>query len=220
MSTRIIIVDDHQVIRDGLKSVLEAEADLDVVGEGQSGRAAVRLCRELQPDVVIMDITMPDLNGIEATRQIRADRPETKVIALSMHSDRRYVTRMLEAGATGYVLKESAIDDVVRAIRAVAEGGSYLSPDIAGIVIADYLSRSSRSGEAEVKPEPKLTDREREVLQLLAEGKTSKEIAEVLCVSIKTIDAHRRQIMDKLGLRTVAELTKYAIREGLTSLDS
>ncbi|MBU0513743.1 MAG: response regulator transcription factor [Proteobacteria bacterium] len=216
MSVRIVIVDDHQIVRDGLRSVMEKEGDLHVVAEADNGRDGVRVCRELGPDVVIMDITMPDLNGIEAARKIGADCPDTRVIALSMHSDKRYVTRMLEAGAAGYLLKESAIDEVVRAVRAVAAGQSYLSPPVADIVIADFRVKPRRRGEAEGSV---LTDREREVLQLLAEGRTSKEIAGALDVSPKTVEAHRRQIMDKLDIHSVAGLTKYAIRDGLTSVD-
>lgn len=216
MSVRIVIVDDHQIVRDGLRSVMEKEEDFQVVAEADNGRDGVRACRDLGPDVVIMDITMPDLNGIEAARKIGAECPDTRVIALSMHSDKRYVTRMLEAGAAGYLLKESAIDEVVRAVRAVAAGQSYLSPPVADIVIADFRVKPGRETAADGSV---LTDREREVLQLLAEGRTSKEIAGALDVSPKTVEAHRRQIMDKLGIHNVAGLTKYAIREGLTSVD-
>jgi DNA-binding NarL/FixJ family response regulator len=216
MTVRIVIVDDHQIVRDGLRSVMEREPDLTVVAEADNGRQGIEACRRVSPDVVVMDISMPDLNGIEATRKIKAEAPDTRVIALSMHSDKRYVRRMIEAGATGYLLKESAIDEVVRAVKAVAAGGSYLSPEVADIVIEGFRRRPGG------RPEPvgpELTDREREVLQLLAEGKTSKEIAGSLGVSPKTVEAHRRQIMDKLDIHNVAGLTKYAIREGLTSVD-
>ncbi len=216
MTVSIVIVDDHQIVRDGLRSVMEKEPDLTVVAEADNGRQGVEVCRRISPDVVVMDITMPDLNGIEATRRIKSESPDTKIIALSMHSDKRYVRRMIEAGATGYLLKESAIDEVVRAVKAVAAGGSYLSPEVADIVLEGYRKRPSGRPES---TGPELTDREREVLQLLAEGKTSKEIAGALNVSPKTVETHRRQIMDKLDIHNVAGLTKYAIREGLTSVD-
>jgi DNA-binding NarL/FixJ family response regulator len=216
MTIRIVIVDDHQIVRDGLRSVLEKEPGLTVVAEAENGRRGVEVCRRIEPDVVVMDITMPDLNGIEATRKILADSPATKVIALSMHSDKRYVRRMIEAGAAGYILKESAIDEVVRAVGAVSAGGSYLSPQVADIVLEGFRSLSGRRSESSG---PVLTDREKEVLQLLAEGKTSKAIADRLGVSPKTVEAHRRQIMDKLDIHNIAGLTKYAVREGLTSVD-
>jgi DNA-binding NarL/FixJ family response regulator len=216
VTVRIVIVDDHQIVRDGLRSVMEKEPGLTVVAEADTGRQGIEVCRQVTPDVVVMDITMPDLNGIEATRQIKSEAPATRIIALSMHSDKRYVRRMIEAGATGYLLKESAIDEVVRAVKAVAAGGSYLSPEVADVFLEGYRKRP---GGRTQSFGPELTDREREVLQLLAEGKTSKEIADALSVSPKTVEAHRRQIMDKLDIHNVAGLTKYAIREGLTSVD-
>jgi len=216
VTTRILLADDHQILRDGLRALLERESDFDVVGEAENGREAVRLVRELKPDVVVMDIAMPDLNGIEAARQITSEFPKVKVVALSMHKDRRFVKGMLEAGALGYVLKASAFEEVAEAIRKVLTGRIYTSPKISDIVMEDYVRQLSKS---EPQTESSLTPREREVLQLLAEGNSSKEIAAALSVSANTVDTHRHRIMEKLGLHSVAELTKYALRTGLTSLE-
>jgi two-component system response regulator NreC len=215
--TKIILADDHRVVREGLRSLLEGEADFQVVAEAADGREAVRLCRELSPDVIIMDVAMPELNGVDATRAIAAESPGTKVLALSMHKDRQFVSGMLAAGAAGYLLKEAAYDEVVRAIRVVRENKTFLSPAVAGVVVQDYVRGM-------VHPDrysgPELTDREREVLQLVAEGRTTKEIADRLFISVKTVESHRRQLMDKIGVRSIAELTKWAIKIGLTSLDT
>jgi two-component system NarL family response regulator len=216
MSIRILLADDHQMFRDGLRSILASEDDLEVVGEAGDGRTAVAMARTLVPDVVVMDIAMPDLYGVEATRQIKGDNPEIKVIALSMYPDRRYVTGMLEAGASGYVLKAAAFDELRRAVRVVSEGKHYLSPDITGVVIEAHVRPPS---EADTAPDTTLGPREREIVQLLAEGHTSPEIAQRLHISPSTVATHRRNIMRKLGVHNTAELTKYAIREGLTSLD-
>lgn len=216
MPTRILLADDHGILREGLRALLQKQPDFEVVAEADDGRAAVKLAKELQPDVVIIDIAMPNLNGIEATRKILADLPETKVLALSMHSDKRFVTGILREGASGYLLKDSAFEELSLAIQTVCGGRKYLSPGIAGIVVEDVIQQAPQSG----APRPTLlTHREREVLQLLAEGKATKEIAPQLNVSVKTIETHRKNIMDKLKIRNIAELTKYAIREGLTSLD-
>ena len=215
MNTRILLVEDHTIVREGLCSLLEKQTDMEVVGEADEGRTAVDLVRQLLPDIVIMDITMPNLNGVDATRYITGEFPEIKVIALSIHSNRRFVTDMLRAGATGYVLKECLFDELVQAIQAVAAGGSYLSPRITGVVIDGYVKRVAAAAES---PLSTLTGREREVLQLVAEGKSTKEIALELHVSTKTIEANRRQIMEKLDIHSVAELTRYAVREGLTPL--
>jgi len=215
MSTRILLVEDHAIVREGLCSLLEKQTDMEVVGEADEGRTAVDLVRQLLPDIVIMDITMPNLNGVEATRYITGEFPEIKVIALSIHSNRRFVSDMLRAGATGYVLKECLFDELVQAIQAVAAGGSYLSPRITGVVIDGYVKRVAAAADS---PLLTLTGREREVLQLVAEGKSTKEIALELHVSTKTIEANRRQIMEKLDIHSVAELTRYAVREGLTPL--
>jgi DNA-binding NarL/FixJ family response regulator len=197
--------------------LLEKQPDIEVVGAVQDGKKALELVRELKPDIVIMDITMPNLNGVDATRKIIGELGNVKVIALSMHSSRRFVAEMLQAGASGYILKECLFDELIEAIRTVLGGGVYLSPKIAGVVVDDYLRRLT----TKFKPDaPTLTEREREVLQLLAEGKSTKHIALQLHVSDKTIESNRRNIMDKLGIHSIAELTKYAVREGLTPLES
>ena len=217
MSIRILLADDHKITRQGLRSLLDKEFDMEVVAEAEQGRTAVRLVRELSPQVVIMDVTMPDLNGVEAARQIVSEFPDVKIIALSMHSDSLFVTEMLRSGASGYLLKDCAFEELARAIRTVVAGKTYLSPSISGVVVDDYLHRLSK---ADFSGSEVLTDREREVLQLLAEGKSTKQIALKLHISVKTVETHRRQMMDKLDIHTVAELTKYAIRKGLTSLET
>ena len=214
MSIKVLIADDHQIMREGLRAMLEKEHDIVVLGEAEDGRMIERLARELAPDVIIMDVAMPDLNGIEATRQIVAELPGVKIIALSMHDDRRFVLNMLKAGAAGYMLKDSAFTDLAKAIRVVMSGKTYLSHEVTDIVVKDYVSSSQP---AESSAFHLLSPREREVLQLLAEGKTSAQIGEKLHISVKTVETHRQQIMIKLKIRSVAELTKYAIREGLTS---
>ena len=216
MGTRIILADDHVIMREGLRALLEKQPGVEVIAEAKNGRTTIELSRELKPDLIIMDIAMPDLNGIEATRQIITESPGVKVIALSMHSDRKFVREMLSAGASGYMLKDSAFEELGKAISTVNDNQTYLSPGVADTVVKDYLGKIVASNS---KSSLVLTSREREVLQLFAEGKTTKEIASLLFVSIKTIETHRRLIMDKLGLSSIAELTKYAIREGLTSLE-
>jgi two-component system response regulator NreC len=201
----------------GLRSLLEKQADLEVVGEAENGRKAVQMAQEKKPDVVVMDVSMPDLNGIEAATQIKESLPETRVIALSMHSDKRFVMGMLRAGAAGYLLKDCASQELANAIAQVAAGKKYLSPEITGVVIDDFLQGGSSEEGATVASA--LSAREREVLQLIAEGWSTKQIASHLYVSIKTIETHRRQIMKKLDLHSIADLTKYAIREGLTSVE-
>lgn len=220
MSIRTLLVDDHKIVRDGLRSLLAKEIDIEVVGEADNGREALQLARDVKPDVVIMDIGMQVLNGIEATRQIREENPDLRVIALSMHSDRRYVSEMLAAGASGYLLKDGAFEELAIAIRKVAEGQMFLAQGVSGTVLDDYVRRLtgaipqgfSSGGKA-------LSPREREVLQLIAEGYSTKEIAAHLYLSVKTVETHRRQIMDKLGIFNVAGLIKHAIREGLASLE-
>jgi two-component system NarL family response regulator len=212
---RILLVDDHRVLRDGLRSILSSEKGMEVVGEAEDGRQAVKLTRDLAPDVVIMDIGMRELNGVEATRLVRAENPRVRVLALSTYSDKRYVLGMLEAGASGYVLKAAAYDELRRAVQVVFRGKNYLSPDIASVLIDAHLQTPppSSSGQAV------LGGREREVVQLLSEGHTSPEIARRLHVSVSTVETHRRNIMRKLDVHSIAELTRYAIREGLTPLD-
>lgn len=215
MPTKVLLADDHTIMRKGLRSLLEQQSNIEVLAEAENGRTTVRLARELKPDLVIMDISMPDLNGIEATHQIVDAVEDVKVLALSMHSDKKFVTGMLKAGASGYLLKDCAFDELSRAIETVLNGQTYLSPKIAGIVVQDLMSHSSdEEGSAFVF----LTDREREVLQLLAEGKSTKQIASGLFVSVKTIETHRQHIMNKLNLYNIPDLVKYAIREGLTDL--
>jgi len=215
MSTRILLAEDHTIVREGLCSLIENQPDIEVVGEAEDGQTAIELVRELLPDVVIMDITMPNLNGVEATRHITSEFPQVKVIALSIHSNRRFVADMLEAGAKGYILKECLFDELVQAIQAVIAGNGYLSSRITGIVVEDYVKRLATVADS---PLLTLTSREREVLQLVAEGKSTKQIALDLHVSTKTVEANRRQIMEKLDIHSIAELTKYAVREGLTPL--
>ena len=214
MTTTVLLADDHTMLRQGLRSLLEHEAGLEVVGEASDGRTAVRMARELAPQVVIMDVAMPELNGIEATRQIVADLPGARVIALSMHSSKRMVVEMLRAGASGYVLKLSAFDELAQAVQTVAAGGRYLSPSVAGVVVDELVSPEAPSSAFSA-----LTPREREVLQLLAEGNNTKEIAAILQITARTVDVHRKRVMDKLGMNSVAELTRYAMREGLVPLD-
>lgn len=217
MSIRVLIVDDHKIVRDGLRVLIEKESGLEVVAEAENGRRAIKLAQKFAPHVVIMDVAMHDMNGIDATRKIRESMPGTRVIALSMHSDRRYVLGMLEAGASGYLLKDSAFEELAVGIRQVTKGHIYLSPQITDVVVEGYLDKSSGySATAQVK----LTAREREILQLLAEGMTTKEIAAHLNISVKTAETHRRNMMEKLNMRSIAELTKYAVREGLVSLDA
>lgn len=216
MAVRILLADDHKIVRDGLRSLLEKQQGMEVVGEAENGRLVLELARQKKPDVVIMDVSMPDLNGIEATRQMLAAQPGVRVIALSMHSDRRLVAGMLQAGASGFLLKDCAFDELARAIHAVMANQPYLSPRIAETVIQDYVRRMTPS---ESSTADALTKRQREVLQLLAEGWSTKHISSHLYLSVKTVETHRREIMAKLSLHSIAELTKYAIREGLTSLE-
>jgi DNA-binding NarL/FixJ family response regulator len=215
MKTKILLVDDHKILRDGICSIVKGYPDMEVIGEAADGKAALRLVEELSPDVVIMDISMPDLNGIDATRRIIADHPKIKVIALSMHHDKQFVSEIFKAGASGYLLKDCAFDELEHAVRIVMDGKTYMNPQIASLVIESLVNQPHATSQ---KSFSLLTDREREVLQLIAEGQSTKEIASKLNVSAKTIESHRRQVMGKLNIRNVAELTKYAIREGLTSV--
>jgi len=213
---RVLLAEDHAIVREGLRSLLEKQSEIEIVCEAEDGRIAVERVREHQPDVVIMDITMPNLNGVEATRQITNEFPQIKVIALSVHSNRIFVADMLEAGASGYVLKECLFDELVQAIHAVIDGRTYLSSRITGVVVEDYIKRLVNVSDS---PLSSLTSREREVLQLVAEGKSTKEIALELHVSTKTIDASRRKIMGKLNANSIVDLIKIAIVENLVSFD-
>ncbi|MFN2198044.1 MAG: response regulator [Anaerolineales bacterium] len=209
-SIRVLVADDHAIMRDGIRALIQPEEDLLVIGEAEDGRAAVELVDRLHPDVVLMDIAMPLLNGLEATRQIKRDHPEIQVLVLTMYDHDEYVRQVLATGASGYVLKRAAASELVSAIRAVARGDAVLSPAVTRIVINEYL-RGDKS-QAASEPE-KLTPREREVLQLIAEGHTSREIARVLNLSIKTVQAHRTSLMQKLDLHDRGELIKYAIQK-------
>jgi two-component system response regulator NreC len=214
----IIIADDHRLLREGLRCMLEKQSGLKPVAEADDGRTTVKLVERLKPDVVVMDVSMPDMNGIEATRQIKKEFPSVKVIGLSMHADKRFVTEMLKAGASGYLLKHCAFEELGLAIRTVAGNRIYLSAEITGVVIEDYM-QAVQNGKKHVSNNGEtLSNREREVLQLLAEGKSAKDIAARLNLSVKTVETHRQNIMEKLHLFSIAELTKYAIAEGLTEL--
>ena len=217
MSIRVLLADDHDILRQGLRSLLKDEPDIEVVGNAADGSEAVRAASRLLPDVVIMDIAMPGMNGIEATRQIVAKCPGVKIVALSAHSDGKLVAGIFKAGASGYLLKRYAFEELVSAIRTVTlEKQTYLSPEIAGVLVEDYVHRLSIGGRLAFST---LTGREREVLQLIAEGQSTKQVAARLHVTTQAVSNHRRQIMRKLGVDSTAALTKYAIREGLTSLD-
>ncbi len=213
---RVLISDDHKIVRDGIKALIEKEADMGVIAEADNGRTTVQLVQKLRPDIVIMDVTMPDMNGIDATRKIVEKTPGVRVIGLSMHSESRYILGMLDAGASGYLLKDCAFEELVTAIRHVAGGNTYLSPQIADVVVKGYLDKTPKPSNAFGSI---LTPREREILQLLAEGNSAKEIASHLNMSHKTVETHRRNVMEKLNTRSIAELTKYAVREGLVSVE-
>jgi DNA-binding NarL/FixJ family response regulator len=205
---RILLADDHAVVRQGFRMILGAQPDMEIVGEAGNGREAVELAERLKPEVVVMDVSMPELNGIEATRRLAASTPHTRVLALSMHKDSVYVREILRAGARGYLLKDSVAADLVSAVRAVASGEGYLSPQVSNAVLDDYRRHVTN-------PIDMLTSREREVLQMLAEGKTNKEIASVLNLSAYTVEAHRGRVMEKLNVHTIADLVRFAVRNGL-----
>ncbi|MGD0093877.1 MAG: response regulator transcription factor [Planctomycetota bacterium] len=216
MKSRILLADDHKILRDGLRVLLEREPDLEVVGEAENGTAAVKMARQLKPDVVVMDVGMPESNGIEATRRLQTELPEVRVIALTMHSEKQYLTQMLRSGAAGYLLKDCATEELVKAIEAVVAGGTYLSPQIAGQLTEGYAGYGS--------PQPAedsdiLSRRECDFLQLMSEGYSTKEIAAKLGISVKTVETYRAHVMKKLKLYNVAELVKYAIRHGLTVVE-
>ena len=216
MGIRVLIVDDHQMLRAGLRLLLEQQPDVRVVGEAHDGRMGITMAQELLPSIVIMDVSMPGLNGIDATRHLRAAVPEARIIALSAHADKSLIVQMLAAGASGYLLKVSAFDELMAAIRAVDAGLAYLSPRIASLIVSDYLDRRTADTHSAFS---QLSSREREILQLFAEGHSARDIAALLSISQKTVDVHRVHIMDKLQLSSLADLVKYALREGLTSLE-
>ena len=212
---RILLADDHTILRDGIRSLLEDEQDMQVVGEAEDGHAAVKMTAQLEPDVVVMDIAMPLLNGLEATRQIKRSHPQVKVLILTMHENEEYIRQVLATGAMGYILKDAAARELLGAIRAVHQGEAVLSPAITRLVIEDYL----RWGEPQPEPVSNgLSAREREVLQLIAEGYTNKQIGEILCISVKTVQAHRNSLMQKLDLHDRGELIKYAIQKKIIEI--
>ena len=213
MPIAVVVVDDHKIFREGLRVLIDRHRDMEVVAEAEDGRTAVRLAEELAPDVVVMDVSMPELNGFDATRQIVERAPGVKVLGLSMHSDEPFVGEMLSSGASGYLLKDCAFEELALAIETVMAGRIYLSADIADRVIDDYVRQYSRRESAN-----HLTGREREVTQLLAEGKSVKEIGDTLSVSAKTVETHKNRVMKKLEIASIAELTKWAIRAGITTL--
>jgi len=214
MATKVLLVDDHEIMREGMSALLRKYSEFEVIGLASDGREAIEMVAQLHPDVVIMDVGMPNLNGVDATRQLISAHPNLKIMALSAHSDGSVVVKMIRAGAAGYMLKESAFEELVEGLNTLMEGKTFLCKKISKVVFSEYVDLVSNSKAMKGNG---LTNREREVLQLVAEGKTTKEIAELLQLSTKTIDSHREHIMEKLGIRNIAGLTKYAIREGLTS---
>lgn len=216
MSIRIMLADDHRIMRDGLRALLEKEPDFQIIGQAEDGSSAVRLVRELQPDVLVTDLSMPGLNGIEAVRRIRTNNPTVRIVCLSVHDEKRLVLEVIEAGASGYVLKGCSFEELARGIRMVMADQIYLSTELVGIFVEQYRRRD----EAAASPRSPLTSREREIVQLFSEGHSTNDIAERLHLSSKTVATHREHIFDKLRLGSVAELTRYAIREGLSSLDA
>jgi DNA-binding NarL/FixJ family response regulator len=214
---KVLLAEDHTIVRKGLTSLLAAEADIEVVGEAEDGQEAVEKVEQLGPDVVLMDNTMPVLNGLEATRQIKKRFPEIKVLVLTMHTTEEYIQQFLQAGASGYLIKKTAPKELVTAIHAVYRGDSYLSPAISNVIIEGYLHQAAST--ASEDSYEKLTDRERQVLQMITEGVSNREIAERLHLSVKTVNNHRMNLMDKLNIHNTAKLVKYAIRKGVISLD-
>jgi len=215
MSVRILLVEDHRIVREGLRCLLESQDGFEIVGEAEDGRAAIDMAKQCQPDIILMDIGMPNMNGIEATRLIRKDSPDIKVIAVSAHSERRTVQEMFRAGAISYVTKGNSSSELFKSIHDAVKGKTYLAPNITGVVVRNYVA--SVTGETGGGPD--LTPREREVLQLLTEGLSAKETGHRLTISVKTVESHRRNLMAKTGFYNIVELTKYALREGITFLE-
>jgi DNA-binding NarL/FixJ family response regulator len=213
---RVMLADDHSLFRAGIRVLLEGIEGVEIVGEARDGHEALRMVAEHRPEVLLLDVALPQLNGIEVTERLAREAPGTRVLMLSMFANEEYVLRSLRAGAAGYLLKDSTVVELESALRSVADGGSYLSPAVSGHVLAAYVRRVGQDG---VPPEPTLTPRQREVLQLIAEGHGTKEIADRLCLSAKTVETHRAQLMERLGIRDVAGLVRYAIRAGIVSAD-
>jgi DNA-binding NarL/FixJ family response regulator len=213
----VLLAEDHAIVRKGLRSLLAAEVDIEVIGEAADGREAIEMASKLRPNIVVMDITMPGLNGLEATRQIKHRLPEVQVVVLTMHTAEEYIFQILRAGASGYVVKRAAPSELISAVRAAYRGESFLSPSVSRTVIEEYVRKAGALVEGDSYEE--LTPREREVLQLIAEGHSTRGIAELLCLSAKTVQSHRANLMRKLGIYTTAELTQYAIRKGVTGLE-
>lgn len=219
MKIRVLLVDDHAIVRAGLRMILAAEPDMTMVGEAADGESALRMTEETHPDVVVMDISMPGMSGLEGIRRLKESVPDTQVVVLTMHEDQRYFFQALEAGASGYVIKGAAPIELLTAIRAVRKGQAYFCPSLAKQMLNDYLRRADAGSEKEKDALGKLSDREKEVLKYIAEGKTGREIAAILYLSPNTVERHRANIMDKLGLHNRAELIKFAIRKGLVTLE-
>ncbi len=217
MATTILIADDHKIVREGLNFLISNSTGMEVVGDAADGRAALALAKKLRPAIVVMDINMPELNGIDATSRLLEELPQTKVIALSMYSSRRFIQNMFRAGASGYLLKDCAFEELLFAIASVSSNKKYLSPGLAGMLIEDYMGQLDAADA--LLTVPRLTVREREVLQLISEGLSTVEISKRLILSVKTIESHRSRIMDKLSIKNIAGLTKYAIREGVTTIN-
>lgn len=215
-SIKILLADDHRIMREGVKNLIEREVDIEVIAEAENGREAVKLAIKLKPNIILMDISMPELNGLEAIKKIMRRQPDSRIIVLSMHSENEFIRKALKAGVYAYLLKGCAASELITAIRKANAGKKFLSEEISDVILHDFVDSSWKEGEFSDK---QLTEREKEVLQLLSEGNSTKEIAEMLFISPKTVEAHRANIMDKLQLFTISELTKYAIRTGLTSLN-
>lgn len=215
---KVLIADDHAIVREGLRSLLEVQSDIDVAGEARTGNEVVEMAETLQPDIILMDITMPDMNGLEATRAIKRSNPEVKVLVLTMHEGDEYFFKLLDAGASGYLIKGCSSAELISALRAVQQGDVFLYPTMTKKLLGDYLQRGRGTGEKD--DADNLTNREREILRYIAEGNTNQEIADALVLSVATVQTHRANIMQKLGLHNSAELVKYAIRRGLISLDT
>lgn len=214
--TRVLLAEDHRIVREGLRALIEKQSDMQVVAEAGNGHQAVQMAHKHGPDIVIMDITMPDLNGIDATCQILKEAPQVRVIALSMHSDKHFVNGMLRAGVKGYLLKDCVSEELIQCIHTVISGRIYLSPTITPMIVKEFISPTR--GDV-LAANAELSAREREVLQMIAEGNSTKKIADSLCISVKTVETHRKNIMEKTELHTVADLVKYAIRQGLTTVE-